>query len=525
MSAFTKPAKSDNFSQAIDQAMSKLQAEQQSGLGFADGEADAQSDGYCSDANMTCEIMGEGTESRTLSGVDFDEWMQAHAVLEEEMGDKDGDDEDYGDNDEDGEGSGDESLDVQSAWESAQKAWKAGSAEHQFDTKEDEPVYIDLSDDEDDDDKIVDFDAATAGQFADDTMEDVDTAIDAVAATNAMTLLVSAMEKKGYQRPPLPPADDDEQALGPMARVIIESLERSIVIAGEVATFCDEVVAEKCASDAGTQTADCTVDASTQMEGAVDAGTQTDATYVEPQLDNSYISLAAELKSQIDALTAQVAQVTAENTELRSQLDDTKLALDAAHSSNAELADKCAGLERDGNADKQRRQELESANAELVQQCAALKAQLAKAKSRERLLNCTNCTLEAQLLLAEQKLEAHAPATEMLLEQQRNCDAQLVKARREARCALEQLLSAEKDLSNERRNNEVLRKRLREAVSNSSSPVRGSKRRRFRELANDEETLLEIDDMILSAGERARARRRSPSRSPHTAPAVEESKP
>ncbi|KAJ2242788.1 hypothetical protein GGH97_003791, partial [Coemansia sp. RSA 475] len=114
------------FAQAIDVAVAQLQSERQDGLGFVGKSvstgldrlgSSTESDGYGSDTSMTREIMGEATESRTMSGVDFDEWMQTHAVLETEQP---ADDEHYDDGDDD---VCEQNVDVRAAWVDAKREW------------------------------------------------------------------------------------------------------------------------------------------------------------------------------------------------------------------------------------------------------------------------------------------------------------------------------------------------------------------------------------------------------------------
>ncbi|KAJ2847738.1 hypothetical protein IWW36_003697 [Coemansia brasiliensis] len=397
-------------------------------------EQQRESDGYDSDANYT------------LSGVDFDEWMQEHGVLDCEQ-DEYMDGEYYSDSDNNEV----DPADIKEAWQNACKEWQ-GQQE-----VDDEPTCINSTDEEEtenaDMSEILDEIVSKEPQTMEDELQNS-------AAVDAMMLLVNTMEQgDSYQRPPLPPPTDCELSFASMAKTIMESLERSMTLANEVATACEDALAEQATKDISVQT----------------------ETVVEPE--NHLVQAQADWNRQKE--------------ELIKQLAEAKHTLEARDHHYAEMEKRCAGLEQtmkrlhneieaheetkkalfiahNQSASEQRRQELEKMNMDLSRQCTELKTQLALAQSREQVLLGTNKMLEAQLNDGLQLLRSKKPPANVHTKSS---------------------------------------KRANEKAYGSSSPSRNIKRRRVKG-SSDRQPLGELDQVIINAGKFAQERRHSPHSSP-----------
>ncbi|KAJ2819178.1 hypothetical protein IWW50_005552, partial [Coemansia erecta] len=423
------------FAQAIDMAMTKLQGERQSGLGFADDTGSAakvmpgfsgdvgsacESDGYCSDTSMTREIMGEVTESRTVSGVDFDEWMQAHAVLEAEPTQEHvfyKDDDEYYNEDEYDEEQGD----VRAAWMDAQRQWAGG--------EELEPECIALSSDKDDEDcededcedeeydeyegvknnKVYgdagaqEITATDIGQLFDACSTEassVDSVAGQDASAGALSFLSSVAEQDGYQRPPVPPT---ELSLEAMAQIIVDALERSAVMANEVSAVCEQIGAEDSAFE-DSESEELGFEAAVDRQRAEwdEQRAEWDEQRAEwdEQRAEWYEQRAewdeqkaewnenkTELEEQVGKLTAGLALAESKKSELQSLL--TKMQSELAQTqellANKELDADTAAIhlqgERQAYASTQRELNLarsSSESARRVQELEALNAELAR---------------------------------------------------------------------------------------------------------------------------------------------------
>ncbi|KAJ1739658.1 hypothetical protein LPJ78_004816 [Coemansia sp. RSA 989] len=297
--------------------------------------------GYESDAN------------HTLSGVDFDEWMREHGVLD---CDPESMDEQY---DSDSDDSDESPEDIQKAWQSACREWQEA---------DDELVCVDSTDEDEDEDELHDSVDMTEMFVKAVSEEPHEEKAQNRAAVDAMMLLANAMEEqdRSYQRPPLPLSAGCEQSFASMAQNIMESLERSMMLTNEVSAACEHALAE---------------------QPTEDRGVQTEATS-EPE--------------------------TRQAEELAKLLAEAYSALKAKDRQISEMAEKCADLEQTKKAlfvaRSQSVGELEKINAELTRQCTELKTQLALAQSREQVLLGTNQMLEAQLNDGLQLLRAKKPA-------------------------------------------------------------------------------------------------------------------
>ncbi|KAJ2502424.1 hypothetical protein GGH96_001087 [Coemansia sp. RSA 1972] len=513
------------FAQAIDVAVAQLQSGRQDGQGFVGKSvptgldcvgSSTESDGYSSDTSMTREIMGEATESRTMSGVDFDEWMQAHAVLETEQPA----DDEYYDNDDECE----LEAEVCAAWVDAKREW-AGSA-----VSGEETECIALSSDSDGDSdsectqaedlqsarSSMEITATDIGHLFDSALaelpSDPHTDTGHAIAAEALSFLCGVSDQDTYERPPVPPS---EQSIAEMAQAIVESLERSAEIANEVLAVCEHVE-DPCTADVGTQTTEPCGDDSMEHNCETQfAQAQTAWSVQKAEWDVQ----KTDLNAQIGSLSAQVAQLGSENTALQSQLTHAQNELSQV---TLDLAQTTKRLQSKQPPSPILQRSLEELNAELSRQCAELTTRNAHAHSHEQRLVTTNRALEAQLNDTLQLLRVRRTPSMQFLEQQRVCDAQLVVARKETQCALERLQCVENELRDVRRCEDVLRKRLVEV--GQGSPVRGAKKRKVdaerqdEALENiDEDLVQEIQDtdtLVMRAGEHARERRRSPGCSP-----------
>ncbi|KAJ1855483.1 hypothetical protein LPJ76_003246 [Coemansia sp. RSA 638] len=519
------------FAQAIDVAVAKLQSERQDGLGFASKsvstgldrvESSTESNGYGSDTSMTREIMGEATESRTVSGVDFDEWMQTHAVLETEQP---VDDEYYDDDD-----GCEPETDVRAAWMNAKREWADTSMSGE------ETECIALSSDSDSDTECtqvkdpqsarssMEITATNIGHLFDSALAELplpDPHTDSghILAAEALSFLCGVSEQDAYERPPVPPS---EQSIAEMAQAIVESLERSAEIANEVLTVCEQVE-DPCTADVGTQTTEPCGDGFAEH---ADCETK----FAQAQME--WNVQKTDLNTQIGRLSAQVAQLGSEKTALQAQLTRTEnelsqvtLKLAQATNTNTALHAEQPTPQRSLVAQPPSpilQRSLEELNTELSRQCAELTTRNAHAHSHEQRLIMSNRALEAQLNDTLRLLRVHRTPSAQFLEQQRVCDAQLVDARKETKSALEQLQRVESELRDARRCSDVLRKRLVEVEQ--GSPVRGAKKRKVDTERQDEalenidldmvQEMQDTDTLVLRAGEHARERRRSPVCSP-----------
>ncbi|KAJ2532599.1 hypothetical protein GGH20_001063 [Coemansia sp. RSA 1937] len=512
------------FAQAIDVAVAQLQSERQDGLGFVGKSvstgfdrlgSSTESDGYGSDTSMTREIMGEATESRTMSGVDFDEWMQTHAVLETEQP---ADDEYYDDGDDD---VCEPNVDIRAAWVDAKREW-ADSA-----VSGEETECIALSSDSDSEctqaedlqsaRSSMEITATDIGHLFDSALAELPsdphaTSEHAIAA-EALSFLCGVSDQDTYERPPVPPS---EQSITEMAQAIVESLERSAEIANEVLAVCEHVE-DTCTADVGTQTTEPCGDDSTEHADCETQFAQAQTAWCVQKAE--WDVQKTELNAQIGRMSAQVAQLGSENTTLQVQLTHTQNKLSQV---TLELAQTTKRLQSKQPPSPILQRSLEELNTELSRQCAELTTRNAHAHSHEQRLVTTNRALEAQLNDTLQLLRVRRTPSMQFLEQRRVCDAQLVVARKETQCALERLQCVENELRDARRCEDVLRKRLVEA--GQGSPVRGSKKRKV-DTERHDETLENIDEdwvqeiqdtdaLVLRAGEHARERRRSPGCSP-----------
>ncbi|KAJ2450330.1 hypothetical protein EV183_004352 [Coemansia sp. RSA 2336] len=292
----------------------------------------------------------ESDTGHTLSGVDFDEWMQAHGVLDSDL--ESVDEQHYSENCSDnGSDSDDNPEDIQKAWQSACREWQEA---------DDEPVCVDLT--EEDADMTEMFDEA----ISEEPLATGDEAQNR-AAVDAMVMLANVMEQDGgYQRPPLPPAADCEKSFAAMTQSIMESLERSVALTSELGAACEHALAEQPTEDRGVQT-----------EAVPEA---------ETRHKEELVKQLTEAQNALMVKDRQISEMAAKCTDL----EQTKRALFIARSQSAG--------------------ELEKANAELTRQCAELKTQLALAQSREQVLLRTNQMLEAQLNDGLLLLRAKKPA-------------------------------------------------------------------------------------------------------------------
>ncbi|KAJ2770806.1 hypothetical protein IWQ57_002489 [Coemansia nantahalensis] len=495
----------DDIASAISRAVEALAEEQRAGLGFADdGSADPGS-GECgaypgdSDSDITREVMGEDlTESRTVSGVDFDAWMRAHAVLEEDGPQAVGEHGDCNDSEYDDM----EALDpheIQRAWVAAQRAWNGSGTGT-------ETVDISSDDDESDDQSE---DAAEASRDGCDS----DSTCAPQPKRQSPACAPGAAAEGSYQRPPVPPPAMPV-SLADLHGPVCERLDRMIAMASEVLAEQEEAVEE------GDEPESAIAD-------MVEADAMESIGLAKETLD-LYMRACTEWDTTRRELDAQVGR-------LEAKLGSAEEALAAAARERASLVERCTGLEldaetaavrlqgerraheetlarlraaSDGNVGEQQRAELAERNTQLAQECARLSAQLVRTQARERLLDSTNQATKAQLKDALRQLSAAADPA-----RQHKAEAQLAEAQLEAGKMLQRLSRVEAELREERCTSAALQKRLRDATSPGAA-ARTEKRRRVSDTIADQFGCdAGLCDVVVGAGEQARLRRHAGSQS------------
>ncbi|KAJ2488674.1 hypothetical protein IWW37_004615 [Coemansia sp. RSA 2050] len=215
------------------------------------------------------------------------------------------------------------------------------------------------------------------------------------------------------------------------------------------------------------------------------------------------------LKERVRCVASKISLVTSELAETSGKLDETKQVLTIVSSERTDLLGKCRGLETtveslllrldgelkqhdqtkqalhvatDGNANENRRAALEAANRGLEQRCKDLVDEVGQSKKRERLLLNSNRALEARLSDLLRKLDESTKAEDVLAEHRCHWDLQLVESRKEAADLRKRLTCIESDLTNERRDHELLKVRLREDGERGDQSV---KKRRHEDAGDD----------------------------------------
>ncbi|KAJ2716679.1 hypothetical protein H4R19_000514 [Coemansia spiralis] len=492
-----------DMASAITRAVEMLTEEQRAGLGFADNAGDRGACSDDSDLDITREVMGaDMTESRTVSGADFDAWMSAHAVLE---ADEPQTEDDYGGyNDIDADELVDQvPLDVQSAWAAAQRTWSGGA-----------PVAetVDISSDDESGNGTEAADVGVDASDSDDTC-----APRPEREPQSPACLAGTAEQTSYQRPPLPP-QAAPVSLADLHGSVCERLDRIISMANEVFDEHEEP------SDEASDGSEAAIADMVEADAMESIGLAREALDLYIQARSEFASTKRELDAHIERLEA--------------RLGSAEDALAAAARERTGLLDRCASLELDaetaavrlqgerrahedtqarlraacdGNIGEQQRAELAERNTQLAQECARLSTQLIKAQARERLLNSTSQATKAQLKEALQQLgPAAAPG------QQHSAEAQLAEARLEAGKALDRVARLEADLRDERRTTAVLRKRLREAASPGAAERTDKRRKMSENIPGVLDCNADLCEVVVSAGEHAQLRRHAGGQRPVT---------
>ncbi|KAJ2655405.1 hypothetical protein IWW48_005545 [Coemansia sp. RSA 1200] len=383
---------------AINQAIQVLQQEQSAKQNlftenedqddeyeYNDGDAgikNASEYDYNDEQSMTQEFTQTPSrpERLTLSQVDFDQWMQLHAVLEDDSSINSTAVCSYSSfNQYHGEGGEIENevlqqqveedykcgmVDVQGAWLKATQNWS--SDEHQsMDVDDDIPISIASSESEDDG-EYDDVSSTSDSQEYSDNVHQRAGSVEPYAA-NAALFLAGLTDQKAedaadkpeetnqslkdqtyYEQPapqPLPPLDE-------MSRAINESLDRSNALANEIYAICDEVAATALDSNRADH---------------IDK-------YDTDEVDTSTLSCGKNLVQSVD-LEKEIANVrteaSAQQDKLKAQLVRLSTELYQIDAERNGLSKRLSSLERDSCEYQQNIDELEEQVKELNRRLSA----------------------------------------------------------------------------------------------------------------------------------------------------------
>ncbi|KAJ1876538.1 hypothetical protein LPJ57_004435 [Coemansia sp. RSA 486] len=343
---------------AVDEAMAILQQREPSSVDTDSVIDQSNHEELDDEYGITREILGpDYGDNLTASQVDFDQWMQVHALLESETrGQEQGSDtrtyeayddyeqaekeyvyngEDEEDDDEQQQNEQKEiGHDVRSAWANAQSSWRSDS-----EVADEDPISIGSSSDNEEEEENSDEDDAeheVCGEYPDDeqsvslseTVGQQET--DQQSAANAMLLFLSnsvsaaAQQNDGadqpYERPPLPPllANHTSSSLAEMHSVINRSIERSLAIVDEITSDCAKTEYSLAASE-------CDYSSAAEHEEQGNDVDMENSCSDHEQLEN-YLN---QLKAQILSLNTDVFQAECEKTELLERVSELEKANNA----------------------------------------------------------------------------------------------------------------------------------------------------------------------------------------------------
>ncbi|KAJ2516875.1 hypothetical protein H4217_004313 [Coemansia sp. RSA 1939] len=330
-------------------------------------------------------------ERLTLSQVDFDQWMQLHAVLEDDSSINSTAVCSYSSfNQHHGKGEEVENggqqqhaeedykcgmVDVQGAWLKATQNWS--SDEHQsMDVDDDIPISIASSESEDDG-EYDDVSSTNDPQEYSDSAYQRSGSVDPPAANAALFLAgLADQEAEGvvgkpeetnqsledqpyyYEQPPpqsLPPLDE-------MSRAINESLDRSNELANEIYAICDEVAATALDSSCADH---------------IDK-------YDTNEVENSTLSCSKSMVQSVD-MAKEIANVrteaSAQQDKLKAQLVRLSTEIYQIDAERNSLSKRLSSLERDSCEYQQNMDELEEQVKELNRRLSAKDQELQMATS------------------------------------------------------------------------------------------------------------------------------------------------
>ncbi|KAJ1876595.1 hypothetical protein LPJ57_004409 [Coemansia sp. RSA 486] len=335
---------------AVDEAMAILQQREPSSVDTDSVIDQSNNEELDDEYGITREILGpDYGDNLTASQVDFDQWMQVHALLESETrGQEQGSDtrtyeadeayddyeqaekgyvyngEDEEDDDEQQQNEQKEiGHDVRSAWANAQSSWRSDS-----EVADEDPISIgSSSDNEEEEENSAEHEVC--GEYSDDEQsvslsETVgQQEIDQQSAANAMLLFLSnsvsaaAQQNDGadqpYERPPLPPllANHTSSSLAEMHSAINRSIERSLAIVDEITSDCAKTEYSLAASE-------CDYSSAAEHEGQGD-DVDMENSYSDREQSENYLN---QLKAQILSLNTDVFQAECEKTELLERVSE-----------------------------------------------------------------------------------------------------------------------------------------------------------------------------------------------------------
>ncbi|PIA15264.1 hypothetical protein COEREDRAFT_88108 [Coemansia reversa NRRL 1564] len=429
--------------------------------------------------------------SSFASSVDFDEWMQKHAALDEESVERDSDThvEETGSTDEEEQENcrnsfaEESAADIRHAWIEAQRQWSTGTQQQNSTCKNIQVVSLDEAIGvEDCEDKYKTFE----GHDSSITCNGDEVKANNAALANCIAA-VSAQEtnrtlcaedgkycdgdetQMGFERPPLPHLNN----IHDMCEAVNSSLGRSFET----------------------------------VEGIISDRTE-------------WCGRLEEYDVELTQLTSDLSQFIGTNGLLEARIKELEVQLDSERQTHRETED---ALELKRNNTDQRMKELEKKNEELLRKLEVFARQCSLSQTREQMLYNTNRELREQLLHT-QKIVKSSPTSTRVMEQMRCADTLIVEARRDTKLALEKLSDAQLELENERQRTAKLKRQLSADSVLSIQPEKIAKRDRLynsnlsstSQLSPVLPNTIAIHEHVFSAAEHARDRRRNsgPRRSP-----------
>ncbi|KAJ2614369.1 hypothetical protein H4S08_001732 [Coemansia sp. RSA 1365] len=420
--------------------------------------------------------------SSFASSVDFDEWMQKHAALDEDSIEVNSDThvEEAGFSDEEqgncrSSFAEESAAEIRHAWLEAQREWSAGK-QQQNSTYEgvdvvslDEAIGV-----EDWEDKYKPSEAHDSSKTCngDEVQANSAALVNCIAAVSAQETNGAFCAEDGKD------CDDGEAQMG---------IERPPL---QINDMCEAV------------------------NGSLGRSFET----VE-----GIISDRAELCAQLEEYDVELTQLTcdlsdsiATNGLLEARIKELEVQLDAERQKHRETEH---ALELTRSTDE-RMKELESKNEELLRKLEVFARQCTLSQTREQMLH--NKNRELRELLRTQEMEKCSHNSTDVMEQMRYNDAQVVEARRHTKLALEKLSDAQMALENER--SAKLKRQLSADSVLSIHPEKVAKKGRLydSDLSSTSQlspvlpNTIAIHEHVFSAAEHARDRRRNsgPRRSP-----------
>ncbi|KAJ2080624.1 hypothetical protein H4R24_002945 [Coemansia sp. RSA 988] len=426
--------------------------------------------------------------SSFASSVDFDEWMQKHASLDDgESAERDSDThvEDVVSSDEEDSHTSyveESPTDIRRAWIEAQRQWnntlqQEGDSISCEDTAEmvslDEA--IDVGSCEDKCKSVEGHESSTICDGNDEAQANGVALADYIAAVSAQESGdISCTEEQekysgdelqqvGSERPPLPQIN----TISDICKAVHGSLDLSF-------EAVDGII--------GDRTEWCT------------------------QLD--------EYDVELEQLSGELAQSIAANDVLETRIKELEAQLDSERQKHKTTED-ALEIVRNSSATDQHMNDLKTKNAELVRKLEVFARQCTQSQTREQMLHNTNRELREQLAQAQKMLQSSPTSVDVAMTQLHSADAQVVEARREASAALERLSAAQLELACERQQTATLKRQLSADSLGSMQPEKVAKRGRVYDSAQSSApspTLpnpIGLHDHVLSAAEHARERRRN----------------